>query len=71
MDMRYEIKLGDYSYGRENVSNTPLDPNDRVEIRIRYLVNFVNSHDRNSLIYQVPMLVEAAKNPQNAKRNSL
>ncbi|MFH0837489.1 MAG: hypothetical protein V1870_05135 [Candidatus Aenigmatarchaeota archaeon] len=65
----YDLSDDSDHYGK--YLNKPTNPNDPVEMRIRRLVDSVNSHDRSSLIYQVPRLVEAAKDPQDTKRNWL
>lgn len=52
-------------------SNTPANPNDPVEVRIRMLINSAEPYDQESLIYAVPQLVTAAKNPKSAKKDWL
>ncbi len=51
--------------------NNPIDPNDLEEIRIRRLIDSVSPDNQRSLIYFVPQLVVAAKNPIVAKRDWL
>ena len=64
--------FGGYDFGRDRkLSNTPTNPNDPVEVRIRMLINSAEPYDQESLIYAVPQLVAAAKDPKSAKRDWL
>src|SRR3989344_212956 len=61
-----------YDFGRDRKpSNTPTNPNDPVEARIRMLIDSAEPYDRESLIYAFPQLVTAAKDTKSAKRDWL
>jgi len=57
-----------FNYASMHLSNTQNNPKDPIEFNIKRLIDRIEPQDRESLIYEIPQLIKAAKNPKAAKR---